>query len=210
MSIVPWMYGTWYNVGDMERSETTSTTLLRAIGVDVGSARWVEFVNRYQPMLESFLCARFPQCEAADILQETFAAVVKALPAYHYDPDEKGHFRNWLIGIARHKAEEEQRRRAKNAKKAERYGAELEVEGDVRKDVDDWRRDAMEAALRQLMSDDSFSDQSRRIFLRVAVNGESPDAVAELYRTTRNNVDQIRSRMLRKLRDLIGSMCDAR
>lgn len=83
---------------------STSTTLLRQIGGDVRHARWAEFVARYSPMCRHYLRRHFPSLEAEDILQETFAALAKALPNYHYDPQEKGHFRNYLVGILRNKA----------------------------------------------------------------------------------------------------------
>ena len=44
---------------------------------------------------------RFPSVEADDVIQETFLGVIKALPNYKYDPDEKGSFHNYLTGILR-------------------------------------------------------------------------------------------------------------
>ena len=189
---------------------TTSTTLLKAIGADADSVRWIEFVDRYRPLVEAFLRSKFDFTEIDDIVQETFAAVVKALPSYRYDPDRSGCFRNWLMGIARHKAEEQLRRNAKEMNKTARYAGELSVRSENSFNVDDWRRDAMEVALRQLLADDSYSDQSKRIFVRTAVNGESPESVAELFQTTRNNVDQIRNRLTKRLRELVRSVIDVR
>ena len=81
----------------------TSTTLLRNVR-DAEHPRWPEFVAKYRPMMEAYLKARFPTLEADDIIQETFAALCAILPGYIYDPDEKGHFRNYLTGILRNKA----------------------------------------------------------------------------------------------------------
>ena len=47
---------------------------------------------------------RFPSVEADDVIQETLIALIKAFPVYHYSPEEKGHFRNYLTGILRNKA----------------------------------------------------------------------------------------------------------
>jgi DNA-directed RNA polymerase specialized sigma24 family protein len=55
-------------------------------------------------MMEAYLNAHFPTLEADDVIQETFAALCGILPSYIYDPDEKGHFRNYLTGILRDKA----------------------------------------------------------------------------------------------------------
>ena len=78
----------------------TSTTLLRNV-TDAEHPRWPEFVAKYRPMMEAYLQSRFPTLEADDIIQETFAALCGILPSYIYDPDEKGHFRNYLTGILR-------------------------------------------------------------------------------------------------------------
>ncbi len=78
---------------------TTSTTLLRQIGGDVRHARWAEFIARYAATCRQYLRRHFPSLEADDILQETFSALAQALPNYHYAPEEKGHFRNYLVGV---------------------------------------------------------------------------------------------------------------
>ena len=83
---------------------TTSTTLLKAIGADLDSPRWTEFVARYQPVMESFLAQQFPSVDADDVMQETLIVIARVLPDYHYAPDTKGHFRNYLLGILKNKA----------------------------------------------------------------------------------------------------------
>ena len=94
---------------------TTSTTLLRDVANDSQHVRWGEFVARYRPMMETFLRERFPSVEADDVIQETFLALWKVLPSYHYEPDEKGHFRNYLTGILRNKALRQLRKERKEA-----------------------------------------------------------------------------------------------
>ena len=81
----------------------TSTTLLRDVA-DSQHARWAVFYSRYQPMMRSYLRARFPAVDADDVIQETFAALVKLLPDYKYDPKKKGSFHNFLTGVLRNKA----------------------------------------------------------------------------------------------------------
>ena len=88
----------------MAEIPTTSTTLLRDIAQDSQHVRWNEFVARYRPMMEAFMHERFPSLDADDIIQETLVALCGILPNYAYDPDEKGHFRNYLTGILRNKA----------------------------------------------------------------------------------------------------------
>ena len=52
----------------------------------------------------AYLKTRFPAVDADDIVQDTLFALSRALPAYHYSPDETGRFRNYLTGILRNKA----------------------------------------------------------------------------------------------------------
>ena len=81
----------------------TSTTLLRDVA-DSSHARWSVFYSRYQPMMRSYLKARFPSLNADDIIQETFAALAKILPDYQYAPEKNGAFHNFLTGVLRNKA----------------------------------------------------------------------------------------------------------
>ena len=69
-------------------------------------------------------------------------------------------------------------------------------------DLRDWQHEAYEAALAQFMADTKISKRDKEIFRRVALRGESPESVAELVGITRNNVDQIKSRMVAKLKAL--------
>ena len=61
-------------------------------------------------------------------------------------------------------------------------------------------------AVRQWMSDETIQDRTKQVFLRVAINHESPDAVAESFGIKRNAVDQMKSRMMTKLREIVDSL----
>ena len=93
----------------------TSTTLLKDIASSTDNVRWSEFAARYRPMMEAFLRERFPTVEANDVIQETLVALCGILPNYVYEPDEKGHFRNYLTGILRNKALRALRKERKDA-----------------------------------------------------------------------------------------------
>lgn len=193
---------------------TTSTTLLRDLGADAQSPRWAELVARYRPALLSFLAAKFPTIRDAadDLVQETFLALAKRLPDYRHAPDEKGHFRNYLAGILRFKAADEIRRRLREegafAGAAER-AAEAAADP-TEEELRQWRHAAYEVALEQYLSDPSVQERTKQVFLRVALGGEKPEAVAASYGLDRNAVDQIRSRATRRLRELAAALEGAR
>ena len=186
----------------MVKIPTTSSTLLRDIAQDAQNVRWGEFVTRYRPMMEAFMCERFPSLEADDIIQETLVALCRVLPSYRYAPDEKGHFHNYLTGILRNKAlralrklEQDEALRADYAK-----GENLFI------DQPSYRESLFELALRQFLSDDSIADRTKRIFERTAMNGESPESVAESFKMTRHAVDQAKSRAMIRLREIMKGL----
>ena len=185
----------------MANIPTTSTTLLRDLAQDSQHARWGEFVARYRPMMEAFMRERFPSLDADDVIQETLIELIRVFPVYRYSPKEKGHFHNYLTGILRHRAlrmMDEEKRRA-------RFVAEMR-HVDVEADDTTWRESLMEIALQQLLADTSIHERTRLVFARVAVNGEKPDDVAVAFGITRNAVDQMKSRMMVRLKELVAAL----
>ena len=185
----------------------TSISLLKVLGEDAQSPRWREFLRMYASTIDGFLFKHFPTVDAEDVVQETLRALVEKLPLYEYDPDTKGHFRNYLIGIVRFKAIEQLKRRKREADLRAELEANAQFEWECEKqsysvDLRDWQREAYEAALAQFMADKNISTRDKEIFRRVALQGESPEAVAAIFDIKRNNVDQIKARLVAKLKEL--------
>ena len=180
---------------------STSTTLLRAIAGDSRNVRWTEFVERYRPMMEKFLQERFPQVDADEVIQATLVALMSALPKYRYSPDEKGAFHNYLTGILRNKAcrllKAEMRRGKVQREYADDPTSKAFANGGKL-----WQEALFELALQQLLADDTVQPRTKQVFVRTAVNGESPEKVAEAFGIKRNAVDQIKNRTLAKLREI--------
>ena len=193
----------------------TSTTLLRDLAQDSQHARWGEFVARYRPMMEAFMRERFPSVDADDVIQETFVALCRILPAYRYAPEEKGHFRNYLTGVLRNKALRvlrQERRQTEIAVDAGIFLQDGRVPARTEEEEKSWRESLFEIALRQFMSDKSVADRTKRILERTAINGESPEVVAGAFKMTRHAVDQAKSRALARIRALmekLEAMADA-
>ena len=187
---------------------STSTTLLRQMAADSRHVRWGEFVRRYQPMMEEYLRTHFPGLEPEDIISETLIALVDVLKNYRYAPDETGSFHNYLTGILKHKAL--YRRRV--AERHEKCRAAIEdsaLRADDSGSADEereWKETVFAIAVRQLMSDETIQDRTKQVFLRVSINHESPDAVADSFGIKRNAVDQMKSRMMTKLREIVESL----
>ncbi|MGN0853743.1 MAG: sigma-70 family RNA polymerase sigma factor [Kiritimatiellia bacterium] len=189
----------------------TSITLLNALKADSGSARWAEFLRVYETPMRAFLAARYPTVDADDVLQEALLALMKCLPDYHYAPDEKGCFHNYLMGILKFKALDAIR---KNERKQAtlaglRNGAAPAAPSADDAELEEWKNHVMEAALQQVLSDASIDSRKREIFRAVALDRERPEAVARRYGTTRGNVDVIKNRIVRRLHEIAVALMEA-
>ena len=170
---------------------------------------------------------RFPALEADDIIQETLVALCGILPDYRYEPDVKGHFRNYLTGILRNKARRALRDKNRQAEIMDMVGAhcgraqsprapDSSPNGRARTpaaphcatqdDDQSWRESLFEIALQRFLADESVADRTKRIFERTALNGESPEAVAESFKMTRHAVDQAKSRAMSRLREMVKEL----
>lgn len=194
----------------------TSTTLLRCLGQDARSARWGDFVERYEPVMRAFLASRYPSVPADDIMQETLLALVRAMPTYVYSPKEHGFFHNYLLGILSNKALRHLRERRREAAVNLAFAREVAA---IPQETDDesagqtFRESIYELALAELLSDPAIRPQTKQIFIRVAVNGEKPETVAAAFGVTRNAVDQTKNRLVAKLRaikDRLLGECQSR
>ena len=163
-------------------------------------------------MMEAFLRERFPSVEADDVIQETLVALCGILPGYVYEPDEKGHFRNYLTGILRNKALRMLRTERRQAEIVKTAGASVPLarchaslpdtsEADL-----SWRESIFEIALHRFLDDGSVADRTKRIFERTALNGEPPESVAAAFKMTRHAVDQAKSRAMARLRAMVREL----
>lgn len=181
----------------------TSSTLIRAISADSQSVRWNEFVARYRPMMMGYLKSKFSNVDYDDIIQDTFVALASVLPNYRYDPDESGHFRNYLVAVLRNKACDAIRAAQKMDElkcKASADPTLFESSGNAAEDL---RRSIYSIALRQVLDDEAILERNRRIFVEVAINGRRAADVAAMFGVERNNVDQIKARLLKALKDRV-------
>ena len=151
---------------------------------------------------------RFPSLDADDVIQETLIELIRVFPVYRYSPKEKGHFHNYLTGVLRHRALRimgEEKRREKLVDDMRRNGRAASPPA-AESDEVAWRESLMEIALQQLLSDQSIHERTRLVFARIAINGEKPDDVAAAFGIERNAVDQMKSRMMARLKNLVAAL----
>jgi len=184
----------------------TSVSLLRTLADDSTSSRWDEFYSRYEGVMRAFLADRFPSLEPDDVIQETMAALVRKMPSYRYLPDRNGHFRNFLVGILKHKAMDALSRRSRESSAREALRKEPRP---AASEDDEWRVSAMEVALAQLLADDSVNAMHRTVFRRVALMHEKPSDVASALGISRANVDAIKKRMIERLSESVARLTES-
>lgn len=190
----------------MQFPTRTHATLLARLagGAGADASAWGEFVERYGELIRGFVRRQGLQpADCDDILQDVLVALTRALPGFEYDP-ARGLFRSYLKTIAL---------RAMFRRRAERGGevhlADLE---DATRAADrdqaverawehEWQQYHARLAMRAIESE--FNGSDRRAFQRYAVEGADARVVADELGMTLDQVYQAKSRILRRLADLI-------
>lgn len=203
---------------DSPLSETTSLSLLgRATSGD--SLAWQRMVQIYGPLVYSWArrTGLQPQ-DAADVTQETFAAVSTRLLVY--DAQRPGAtFRGWLWTITRNKAADLVRNlqsqpgarggstnlanlNAVSAKASEAIAMNAEEQADMASDQQEIIRRTL-AILRA-----NFEPTTWQAFWRTVIDGCTPDEVSEELSLSRWAVYKARSRVLQRLRAELDGLED--
>jgi RNA polymerase sigma-70 factor (ECF subfamily) len=199
----------------MPETLSTRASLLVRIRDPRDERAWAEFVTIYTPLVERVARARGLQdADAADLLQDVFRAVARAIERYDLDP-ARGSFRGWLFRIARNLAInliaararhpqgsgdtammaslEEQPDPATTGEESRMFDAEY------RRRLFGWAADAVR---------DQFHPRTWTAFWRTAVEGHEPRDVATALGMSVGAVYIARSRVMSRLKDAIGGLDD--
>lgn len=188
----------------MTASTATHITLLARLGGSDNAAAWSDFCARYSGLIKGFARRRgLQEADVEDILQDVLVNLSKSMPGFTYDPS-KGLFRSYLKTVVLH---------AIFRKSCQNAGAVAlgEVDSMTRAaseapDVDaiwesQWRRYHIELAMRAIATE--FTERDREVFERYAVEGHEPESVAGLFGISVELVYQIKSRITRRVTDLV-------
>ncbi|MDZ4849284.1 MAG: sigma-70 family RNA polymerase sigma factor [Pirellulaceae bacterium] len=206
---------------EIASTPSTSNSLLQR-ACEGEPIAWQKLVQLHGPMI--YVWARrtgLQPHDAADVTQETFAAVHARLP--RFEPNRgNSTFRGWLWTITRNKAADCVRRRLTEfqarggstnmamldqqvAGQSLLSDSHAEVETSVAEDESD-RRGVIERAMAILRQ--SFEDQTWQAFWRTVVDGCSPDEVAIELGMSRWAVYKARTRILQRLRTELHGLED--
>ncbi len=180
---------------------STHLTLLDRLSAGSDAAAWREFQDRYGQLIRGM--ARRQGLQDADcdeIVQEVLTILSRAMPGFRYDPS-KGLFRSYLKTITM---------RATFARKHRQpavVGVELFMEKAMDEDALEasWEMEWRQYHLRRAMHviDQEFNASDRAAFAAYAIRGEDADKTAQNLNMTIDQVYQAKSRILKRLKNLI-------
>jgi RNA polymerase sigma-70 factor (ECF subfamily) len=197
----------------MSASSPQATSLSLLAGARVRDAEaWRRLVGVYSPLVR-YWCRRggVPPQRIDDLLQETFAAVLRGLPSFELRA-AGGSFRGWLRTIVGRKLIDDHR--AREAEPAGHGGTDANIrlakQADPLSFPDDEDSRAVEtglvfrAAVELIRSE--FEPVTAEAFWKTTIEERSPIDVAEELGLTVNAVYKAKSRVLRRLRDVLAGL----
>jgi RNA polymerase sigma factor (sigma-70 family) len=190
----------------MNVTTSTHTSLLARLADSADPFAWRDFQERYGELLHGFARRRGLQpADCDDAVQDVLLALSRAMPGFQYDP-AKGKFRAYLKAVA-------VRTILKRVRQNEGPRGLEDIEQVARAAVMDpafeeaweveWRRYHLRTALRAVASE--FGPEARQAFERYAINGEDSGATAAALGITINQVYQAKSRIMRRLAEIVES-----
>jgi RNA polymerase sigma-70 factor (ECF subfamily) len=184
---------------------TTSASLLQQLRQPGEEAAWNRFVDLYTPLLY-FWAGRFGLhgADAADLVQEVFAILVRKLPEFEYDANKS--FRNWLRTILHNKCRDMQRLQKNQPLAGSLSGITSEAVYDDSYWESEYREHLVGRALELIQVD--FQETTWKAFWEVVVAGRAAVEVAAQFGISVDSVYTAKSRVLRRLRHELQGLLD--
>lgn len=200
------------NEAASSKPSSVSSTLLDQLRAGRPEA-WEQFVKLYAAVIHRW-CRRagLNADDAADVLQEVLAAVMRHLPSFHREGPQDS-FHAWLASITRNKVRDHYRRRmgraeARGGSTAQRQMADIPQppepsEESIRPDAESeaWLSRRVLEMIRG-----EFEPRTWDAFWRTAIEGQSPAHVATDLAMSVPAVYMAKSRVLRRLRRALGEL----
>ncbi len=194
-------------------SVSTGSSLLLRVREQQSQA-WTELVDLYGPLVAHWCHRCGLDCHAtADCVQEVFAAVARSIHGYRSER-KTGSFRAWLWTITRNKVRDFQRagRRhplAQGGSSAFNRLQQIPDPGELELPDNEPSSESeiqalMARGLEQVRSE--FEPRTWAIFTRCVIDQIDTACVADQFGIQPASVRQIRSRVLRRLREQLGDI----
>lgn len=191
----------------------TSEAQLKRLQSSGKDCEWEGFYRKYSSVILSF-CRKhgLDESSASDVLQETMVVLIRKLPGFAYQP-EKGRFRNWLLSLVYNKIREAWRRTRRLAEtplnEVTDGGESLTFRLSDQEDPEveaAWKLALIEEALRRIKSDPRVKAETMAVFEACVLQNMEVSAVAAKFCLQENNIYQIKSRLLRRVREVVEDL----
>jgi RNA polymerase sigma-70 factor, ECF subfamily len=188
----------------------TTTKLLDALREPANEPAWEAIDARYRPVIAG-LARRFglSESDADEVAQQTLAEFVRAYREGRYDRG-KGRLSSWILGIAQHTALALRRNARRHAASD---SDRIEAAADPAQMDELWTRERDRAVLARAMGilrdESSVDDRTLLAFELVALRGVPAPEVASQCTMSVEQVYVAKSRLTRRLRDLVEQMTAA-
>lgn len=184
----------------------SSLSLARRLA-DGSPTAWRDLVELYGPLVDRWCrAADVPHDAVADVAQETFFAAFRGM--HRFDPSRAdATFRGWLWSVARNRIRDYFRQRRPDAGTGGSTAAENlgQLADPVPQEEPSEAADVARLARRAMRRvEQEFQPQTWQVFTDAVVLGHPTHVVAQRYALSPAAVRQIRSRVLRRLRQELG------
>ncbi len=184
---------------------TTHISLLTRLSAGRDPSVWDEFLDRYGPLIDGFCRRRGLQdADREDVKQDVLISLSTAMPGFVYDPS-KGLFRSYLKTVVVHAIFKKLRQvsapgsleSVNESTAASSHDPTFEQAWEA-----EWRQHHLRQAMRTI--DAEFNEATRNAFRRYAVEGGDAKETADLLGLTIEQVYQAKSRIMRRIAELIA------
>ena len=192
----------------MASPPTTRVSLLARLSAGDDQSAWRDFHDRYGALI--WRVARGQGLQPADcdeVVQDVLAALIQTLPRFHYDA-EKGRFRSYLRTVTFHAVF--RKKRQEHAAESLSYGGET-LTDDADADLErlweaEWRQYHVRTALQRISVE--FSQNDLAAFEAYALSDRDARSVAESLGMSLDRLYQAKSRILKRLTEVIAERVD--
>ena len=185
---------------------STPATLLQRLRQPGDVDAWLQFVHLYTPLLYQWTRRLGLQsADAADLVQEVFLNLCRALPQFEYD--RRRSFRAWLFTLMRNKWQEWRRRPVPlPVGGVEDTMDEQGQDSPAAFEEEEYRAHLRGRALRLIQTE--FTPPTWQAFWATVVDSRPAGEVAAEVGLTVNAVYLARGRVLRRLREALDGLLD--
>jgi RNA polymerase sigma-70 factor (ECF subfamily) len=184
---------------------TTSASLIERLRQPAAHAAWARFVEIYTPLLYTW-AGRLGLAadDAADLVQDVLTLLVRKLPAFAYQPEQR--FRGWLWTLTLNQCRARQRRRALPVETDNGRLDEVAASDGSGVDETEYRDYVVGRVLRLIQNE--FQENTWRAFWESVAEERPAAEVADRLGMSVAAVYAAKARVLRRLRQEVHLLLD--